>query len=401
VTLRILTLNVWGLPWPVGTHVPARIAAIGDALPSLAPDVAAFQEAWTADTRIALAQAGRRAGLAHAFPDPSGPRQGGLLVLSRDPLRDARFVPYTLNGFPERIDHADYWGGKGYISAEIGSAEDSYAFVATHMHARYAARGQDPYVGHRMAQVVELSAALRALPGPLVAVGDFNFEEGFEEHAVLTGLTGLEDVARALDRREDTVRWAGSVVRPLGRGGARVDYAFIRSGRGASLRPLAIERVLDRTAGIAGRTTNYSDHAGLLVELALAPGASASPALDPEAPALARRVLLEGRSAAATRRSALRWTGAGGLAVAAVALRPALRTRLTRRQLLGGSIVTLAALAGGGCLLLSEEVRPAELDAFDAVLRRLDALGVVGTPDRRDDRSGESELGARPATASQ
>jgi endonuclease/exonuclease/phosphatase family metal-dependent hydrolase len=377
VKLRFLTLNVWGLPWPVGTDVPQRIAAIGDALPGLAPDVAAFQEAWTADTRVALARAGSSAGLVHAFPDPEGPGQGGLLLLSRHPLRDARFVPYTLNGFPERIDHADYWGGKGYVAVEVGSADDAFAFVATHMHARYAERALDPYVGHRMAQVVELAAALRALPGPLVAVGDFNFEERYEEHTVLTGLTGLADVARALDRREDTVRWEGSVVRPLGRGGARVDYAFCRNGRGASLRPLSIERVLDRTVGIAGRTTNYSDHAGLLLELELARGASASPALDPDAPALARRVLLEGRRAAAGRRSALRWTGAGGLAVAAVALPRALRSRLSRRQLLGGGIATLAALAGGGCLVLSEEVGPTELDAFDATLEGLDALAVA------------------------
>jgi endonuclease/exonuclease/phosphatase family metal-dependent hydrolase len=374
VKLRILTLNVWGLPWPVGTLVPARIAAIGDTLPGLAPDLATFQEAWTADARIALARAGARAGLVHAFPAPAGERQGGLLVLSREPLRDARFVPYTLNGFPERIDHADYWGGKGYVAAEVGSAGDAFSFVATHMHARYAASGQDAYGGHRMAQVVELAIALRALRGPLVAVGDFNFEEGFEEHAVLTGMTGLADVARALDRREDTVRWPESVVRPLGRGSARVDYAFFRSGDGASLRPLSIERVLDRTIGLGGRTTNYSDHAGLLVELELARGAASRPALDPEAPASARRVLLAGRSAAASRRDALRWTGAGGLALAAVAAPAALRTRLTRRQLLGGSIAAVATLVGGGSLVLSEEVRPAELDGFDATLGRLDAL---------------------------
>jgi len=383
VRLRILTLNVWGLPWPVGTLVPERIAAIGDALSGLAPDVAAFQEAWTADTRIALARAGSSVGLVHAFPDPGGARQGGLLVLSRHPLREPRFVSYTLNGFPERIDHADYWGGKGFIAAGIGSAENAFTLAVTHMHARYAARGQDPYVGHRMAQVVELAAALRPLPGPLVVVGDLNFEESFEEHAVLTGLTGLEDVATVLDRREDTVRWDGSVVRPLGRGGARVDYAFCRSGPGGTLRPLSLERVLDRTIELAGRTTNYSDHAGLLAELELAPGEAPPPALDPEAPALARRVLLEGRDAAAARRREQRWAGAGGLAAAAVALSPALRTRVSRRQLLVGSVAAIGALAGGGCLVLSEEVRPAELDAFDATLRRLDSLDGDG-PGVRD-----------------
>ena len=385
MSLRILTLNVWGLPWPVGRDVPARIAAIGDALPGLAPDVAAFQEAWTAGARAALAEAGRRAGLAHAFPEPRGPGRGGLLLLSRHPLRGARFVPYTLNGLPERIDHADYWGGKGFVACEIETGAGAVALVATHLHASYALRPLDPYVGHRTAQVVQLAAALRALPRPLVAVGDFNFEERFEEHAVLTGLTGLEDVARALDRREDTVRWPGSDRPARGRAAARIDYVFCRSGREASLRPLGIERVLDRGVEIDGRAANYSDHAGLLADFELAagelapgelvPGGVASPAVDPGAIALARRLLLEGRSAAAGRRSALRWSGAGGVAAAAIAVRPGLRTRLSRRQVLG------AGLAGGGCLFLSEEVRPAELDAFDATLRQLDALAGFGPLD--------------------
>ena len=377
MSLRILSLNVWGLPWPVGQEVALRIAAIGDALPLLAPDAAAFQEAWTADTRVALARAGRRAGLGHAFPDPSGPGRGGLLLLSRHPLREARFTAYALNGFPERIDHADYWGGKGFIACEIETGDSAIALAATHLHARYAERPLDPYVGHRTAQVVQLAAALRAVPLPLVAVGDFNFEESFEEHAVLAGLTGLEDVALALDRREDTVRWPGSQRHEPGRAGARIDYLFFRSGREASLRPLAIERVLDRAALIDGRAQNLSDHAGLLAEFELAPGGVALPPVDPGAAALARRLLLEGREATVGRRSALRWSGAAGFA-AALAAAPVLRSRLSRRRFLGASVAAVAGLAGGGSLFLSEEVRPAELDAFDATLRELDALAAAG-----------------------
>ncbi len=374
MALRLLTLNVWGLPWPVGRSVPARIAAIGDALAGVAPDVAAFQEAWTLDTRTALAEAGRCAGLPHAFPEPSGPGRGGLLVLSRYPLRGAGFVPYLLNGFPERVDHADWWGGKGFVLCEVEAPSGAFALVATHMHARYAPRPLDPYKGHRMAQVVQLAAALRAISRPLVAVGDFNFEERFEEHAVLTGLTGLEDVAGSLDRRQDTVRWPGSHRHLPGVGGARIDYVFCRSGRDASWRPLGIERVLDGTALIDGRTANYSDHAGLVAELGLAPGGAALAPADPESVAIARRMLEHGRSAAEVRRSALRWSGAGGLAAAVVAVGPALRTRLSRRQALAGGLAALAGLGGGGCLFLSEEVRPAELDAFGAVLRQLDSL---------------------------
>ncbi len=381
MSLRVLTLNVWGLPWPVGRKVPERIAAIGAALPGLAPDVAAFQEAWTADACIALAEAGRRAGLAHAFPDPRGPGRGGLLLLSRHPMRDARFVPYALNGFPERIDHADYWGGKGFAACELETGKGSIAFAATHLHARYAERALDPYVGHRMAQAVQLAAALRAPPDPLVAVGDFNFEQRFEEHAVLTGLSGLEDVALLLDQREDTVRWAGSTRQVPGSSGRRIDYVFCRSGREASLRALAIERVLDRDVEIDGRSASYSDHAGLLADFELVPGGAALPPVDPAAVALARRLLLEGRSDAAERRSALRWAGAGGLGAAALVALPGLRSRLSRRQVLGAGVATFAGLAGGGSLFLSEQIRPAELDAFDATLQELDALADDGAID--------------------
>jgi len=377
VKLRILTLNVWGLPWPFGSSVPERIAAIGGALPALAPDVAAFQEAWTPDARAALARAGRRAGLPHAFPEPAGPGRGGLLVLSRHPLRGAGFVPYLLNGFPERIDHADYWGGKGFVVCEIEAPSGAIAFVTTHMHARYAPRPLDPYKGHRTAQVVQLAAALRAISRPLVAAGDFNFEERFEEHAVLLGLAGLEDVALSLDHREDTVRWPGSHRRLPGLAGARIDYVFCRGGRDASWRPLGIERVLDGPVEIAGHAANYSDHAGLVAELELVPGGAPLAPVDPEAVSLARGMLERGRSATAGRRSALRWSGAGGLAAAAIAARPALRARLSRRQLLAGGLATLAGLAGGGCLFLAEEVRPAELDAFEAMLKQLDGLSAI------------------------
>lgn len=377
MSLRVLTLNVWGLPWPFGSSVPERIDAIGAALPALAPDVAAFQEAWTPDTRDALARAGDRAGLPHAFPDPSGPGRGGLLVLSRHPLRDASFTRFRLNGLPERIDQADYWGGKGFVACELATPSGAIGFVTTHLHARYAPRRLDAYVGHRTAQVVQLAAALREIARPVIAAGDFNFEERFEEYAVLRGLAGVRDVAAVLDRRRDTVRWPGSHRRLPGLGGARIDYVFCRGGRDGSWRPLAIERVLDGTTAIGRRRANYSDHAGLVADLELVPGGAPLPAADPEAVDVARDLLERGRRQAAGRRSALRWSGAGGLAAAAVAARPALRARLTRRRFLGAGVAALAGLAGAGSLFLAEEVRPEEIRAFDATLRQLDALAAA------------------------
>lgn len=370
----MLTLNLWGLPWPVGRDVAERVAAIGAALPDLALDVVAFQEAWTAGARTALAEAGRRAGLAHAFPEPSGPGRGGLLLLSRRALGGARFTAYALNGFPERIDQADYWGNKGFAICEVATPGGNVAVATTHLHARYAPRALDPYVGHRTAQVVQLARALRAIRLPLVALGDFNFEEAFEEYAVFAGLAGVDDAARSLDRRQDTVRWAGSGRLPPGTNPRRIDYVFTRGGDEAVLRPAAIERVLDAPVEIGGRRQTPSDHAGLLADLELAPGIATPRPVDPGALALARRLLVEGRSAAEGRRSALRWSAAGGLAVAASFRAPLLRARLSRRHFLRAGLSSTAALAGGGSLLLAEGVRPAELDAFDAMLREVDAF---------------------------
>jgi hypothetical protein len=89
--IRVATLNVWGLPEPLAPSVPARMQAIGRQMASLDLDAIAFQEVWTEDARSELVAAGRAAGLPLAWHHPAG-FGGGLLVLTRLPIRSARFV---------------------------------------------------------------------------------------------------------------------------------------------------------------------------------------------------------------------------------------------------------------------------------------------------------------------
>jgi len=68
--LRVLTLNVWGLPLGLARHHDARMVAIGEGFAGSGADVIALQEVWTSAARGVLAEAGRRAGYAALWHRP-------------------------------------------------------------------------------------------------------------------------------------------------------------------------------------------------------------------------------------------------------------------------------------------------------------------------------------------
>lgn len=376
---RVLTLNVWGLVWPIGRDVAARMRAIGDALPELELDAAALQEVWREDARATLVEAGRRAGLSHVWHRPDANTGSGLLVLSRWPIARTRFERFDLGGRPDKITHGDYYGGKGFVELELETPGAPIALTNTHLQAGYGPRRDDIYIGHRIAQVVEFAERVRAIRGPLISAGDFNFEETYEEYRVLAGLTGLRDTAALLDRRQDTVAASNAYRRWRVQPDARIDYLFARGSREYSLEPLDIRRVLDGTFELDGRALGYSDHSGLLGEFRVGAGGEAPATADPAAIETARRLLREERGAAAERRRRDRLAGGLEIVGAPLAL-AALRRRIgTRRAFLraccfGGAAV--AAAAGLGSLALSEHFAPSELRAYDRALARLDTLAA-------------------------
>lgn len=371
--LRIATLNVWGLPWGLARDLPQRLEAIGARLPGLDADVVAFQEVWTSEGLDALRDAGRRSGHAHAW---SG--GGGLLVLSRRPLGAARFEAFRARGLPERVWNGDYQAGKGFAELELERPSGRIALFVTHLVSQYAPDSDDVYRSHRMAQVVQLAARVRARPEPVVALGDFNLREDQPHHAALTGLTGLRDAAAERARREPTVVSGNPYrrdSRPLAN--ARIDYVFVRDGLERGLRVRELRRVFDEPLLLGGSELAYSDHAGLRAVLEVDAAQAVPRPLEPAAVATARRLLLAGRDEAHARRLERRRLAAAGLGAGAVALLGSRRPALTRRQLLRGLLVSggaLAGLAGAGCAGLAEIASPDESRAFEATLRQLEHL---------------------------
>jgi endonuclease/exonuclease/phosphatase family metal-dependent hydrolase len=374
--IRVATLNVWALPGPFGHQVRQRMRAIGAKLSTLGLDAVALQEVWTAEARGILLRAGREAGLVHAWHNDTALGGSGLMILSRLPIEAVRFERFLLPGRPQRIDHPDYYGGKGFARVRLATTAGTVTLVDTHLHARYGSDVAHEYVAYRIGEIVQIATRMAVAREPLIAAGDFNFRKGDPEYRVLTGLARLRDVAAELGHPEPTV-FRGNPFRTGHRKpDRRVDFLFVRDGRQLGVHAHETRRIFDEVFELGGRPASYSDHAGVLAELEIARTSPASPpTFDPEAASLASRLLADGRSLAERRRRGDRAVAGAGfgmalLAAAGVRSRSVTRRRLLRRGLEGAGILALTPTVG--LSILSELFVPDELRAFDKLAALLD-----------------------------
>jgi len=378
VGLRIGSLNVWGLPEPFAEDVHPRIQAIADALPSLDLDVLAFQEVWTPGARHLLLEGARRAGFAHRFVSPAAPG-GGLLLVSRVPFESAGFERFRFRGDLERLDRAEYLGGKGLLSARLITQDGPLWLVNTHLHARYR-RGQpqlDSAV--RLAQLMQIVEFASRHDEPLVVVGDFNCDPGDPEYVVWTGLTGVRDVA-AGPGAPPTISRANYYKRNRSDDDRRIDFVFARDGAGVAVESRGSRRLFDRDFPIGDSPRPVSDHYGVQAELRLVGSAAAvrvesAPVATPEIVERARELLQLGR-AEADRRERVFAEGAGlfalgsAFAVAASRNRVVSRRRFLRRSLLFAGFAALGPAAG--FTTVARVDAPDQDDAFERALGTLD-----------------------------
>ncbi len=374
--MRVATLNAWGLPALFADDVGIRLREIGRRLAHLDLDAIAFQEVWTSEAQRLLGEAGLRAGLTHGWQGPAGLGGSGLLVLSRHPIGSVRFERYILHGDPSV---GDYYGGKGFAELTLETPAGPVTLVDTHLHARYASSVAHQYRPHRIGQIVQLAASLASVRGPLLVGGDFNLEERHEEeYRVLLGLTGLRDTAAELGFDEPTVYRDNPYRYRSSKPDRRIDLLLARSGVGTGVRVRRVDRVFDEFFDHSGRVLACSNHAGLLTELDLEPGAGAPiPETDPEAVVTAARLLAEGRALARDQRQEGRVVAGLGLGTALVATAGVRAGPITRRRLLRGAVQAagVAALAPVlGFSFVSEVVAPDELRALDTLAERLAGL---------------------------
>jgi len=352
--------------------------AIGERLPALGIDVAAFQEVWTSEARTALLRAGRRAGLAHAWYRPELLDGSGLLFLSRLPIETAHFETFHLRGQVEKIANLEFLSGKGFVRIVLETPEGPISLIDTHLHARYGSRVPHAFVPHRVGQIVQLAAGVSRERGPVVVMGDFNFAEGDPEYRILTELMQLRDAAAELDRRLPTVL-AGSPYRQRKRRDSRKDFVFVSDGDrlGATVR--AVEQAFHRPFLVDGRPAACSNHVGVVADLELGVRTAQTAAPRREAFALASQMLERGLAQAERRRMGERTLcGVGaGVSLAALAAAAIPGESVSRRRFLRGSLRSVALLAlapSVGLSVLSEVLVPDEIHAFRAASQNLASL---------------------------
>ena len=201
-TVRILTLNCWGLKY-LSQHRRARLAEIGRRLATHLPrlDIVGLQECWTYADYVSIRQQTRHV-LPHGKFYHSGVFGGGLVILSRWPIDESSMFRYPLNGRPTAFFRGDWYVGKGVACARVRMPDgQSIEVFNTHLHAPYEREPNDSYICHRTAQAWEIAKLMchaRERGSLVIGLGDFNMVPLSFAHVLVEARGGVWDVWRTL-----------------------------------------------------------------------------------------------------------------------------------------------------------------------------------------------------------
>ncbi|UYV76565.1 SMPD2 [Cordylochernes scorpioides] len=212
IHLSVNALHVWcrGLVG-VSKNRRERMQAIGNYLANKDFDFVFLQEVWKQEDFQALTKTVASVlPYSHYFYSPfntifayspmvvcvgSGVIGSGVCILSRVEIKSTLLYRYTLNGYPHKFLHGDWFGGKGVGLCRVELEGLAINLYVTHLHAEYN-RANDGYLAHRISQSLELAQFVRhTADGADVAIlgGDLNTEPGDLPHCVIQMLSGWKD----------------------------------------------------------------------------------------------------------------------------------------------------------------------------------------------------------------
>lgn len=358
--MRLGTFNVWGLPEAFSDDVSSRMRVIAKRLAASDLDILLIQEAWTREVRQTIRRGARRAGFSVSEGEGAS---GGLMTLSRLPIRSSRFDRFRFRGDPERFDKGEYIGGKGFEIVEIEGPDGPFLLVNTHLHARYRIEDSALDSAVRTAQLLEIIAFVDDAPGTVVVGGDFNCRPGEPEYEVFRGLTGAVELGS--DLTQGTLSSSNFYKRDRNGPDKRIDFLFVRPASGVAWTTRDARLVFHESARIRRRDRSLSDHFGFRVELAWQPTAPSTAAaaaiaagpgsIDPRAITTARSLIEVGLEEADRReRQHFRWAGGfllAAIGAAGVGRHPAVdRRAFLRGAVQGTALLSLAPALGFGTL---------------------------------------------------
>jgi len=192
--LSVFTLNCWAIGWGISADRVARIEAIAHYLSSCLYDIVLLQELWVSEDFDSISNATRSV-LPYSHYFDAGFIGTGTCVLSKHPIQDVTFHEFSLNGYPHKILHGDWFAGKGVGLCQILFEGKIVNVYTSHYHAEYC-RSQDMYLYHRIVQAVEAAQWIKLTSAGAdltIYAGDFNTEPIDPPYLLLRHITGLGD----------------------------------------------------------------------------------------------------------------------------------------------------------------------------------------------------------------
>lgn len=268
--LKILTLNIWGIPLVSSDRAP-RIEAICKELSSGEFDIVSLQEVWSQHDSEQLQQ-GTSSVLPYSHYFHSGVMGAGLLVLSRYPILGTLFHAWSVNGYFHRIQHADWFGGKGVGLCRILIGDQIVHLYNAHLHAEYD-NDNDEYKTHRVIQAFDTAQFIEATRGNSVLqilAGDLNTQPQDITYKVLLYTSKMKDsCASDTIRTNECGRNSYTSARALAKNplGIRIDHIFVRGAD--HIKAEIVEYSLPFPERVPGQKFSYSDHEAVLAKLRL------------------------------------------------------------------------------------------------------------------------------------
>ena len=255
--LRFGTFNVWGLPEAFADDVSSRMRGLAARLPGLDLDVLFIQEAWTGEVRDTLQAAALGANFEVANDHVTN---GGLMVLSRLPIRSSQYENFHFRGDPERLSQGEFLGSKGFQTLVLEAPAGPISVINTHLHARYRRLRPELNSAVRTAQLLQVIGAMTDIAGTVVVGGDFNCTVEDAEYRIFRGLT--EAIELGDGKSHPTLSRSNYYKRNRKGADKRIDYLFVRPGPDVRWRSTGADSLFTEPERIRLRDRSLSDHYG-------------------------------------------------------------------------------------------------------------------------------------------
>lgn len=255
--IKVLTLNVWDVPFWFAVNRKKRMHQLGAFLKKNNPDIICLQESFDTKHRTltheTLGKANYMAGdlyektrriLLYKKID----KTGGLITFSKFPILKTSFTPYPKHPFmsiPERL------GTKGFLETYIKTPKGFLRVINTHF-----LNGKTALPKRiRMAQIDLLIKRLKKLKITTIIAGDFNEEAKQVENnfSIFLQKTGFFDCASFIKKIQlPTIRIDNpytAMLFNIRQGGIseRYDHVFFKNGNHAQLEVKNLKTLIQKT----------------------------------------------------------------------------------------------------------------------------------------------------------